>query len=141
MLVGGFGVGKTVVARRFNGHYYDLQEPMERERLLAEWKRVIRGDRRIILDDSHYMPELFPLLLGDLDRLLEKPFRKILLVSPIMPSRLHGLPPELASHIKVAKLSPLMLCELGTKGDLDRLWFYGGYADTDSAGPYISTAS
>ncbi len=129
MLVGGLGVGKTVVARRFNGHYYDLRQPIERKRLLAEWRRVIRGEQRVILDDSHLMPELFPLLLGELNRLLEKPFRKILLVSPVLPSRLRELPPEVARHIKVAKLSPLMLCELGTKGDLDRLWFYGGYAD------------
>ena len=66
-IVGPRQCGKTTLARSLGGSYFDLEQESERVRLDLEWKELIAGKSRLILDEAQSYPEVFPRLRGAID--------------------------------------------------------------------------
>jgi len=115
VLAGCCGASKTSLARRFAGRYFDLRNVEQRARLIGQWKGIVHGEGRIVLDGIASMPELFPLVLGDLNRFRQwPPGPTLLLLSSVHPTRL-------ADSRSVVLLTPLLLGELGVRADLEQM--------------------
>ena len=127
-IVGPRQCGKTTLARSLGGSYFDLEQESERVRLDLEWKELIAGKSRLILDEAQSYPEVFPRLRGAIDANRRKNGRFLLLgsVSPVL---MRSVSESLAGRMAVAELTPFLRSEIRTTAMRSRLWLMGGFPD------------
>ena len=126
-LLGPRQCGKTTLARRLGGHYYDLESPSEQTRLDVEWERVTAGRKLVVLDEAQHMGQVFSRLRGAIDADRKRTGRFLILGS-VSPALMQNVSESLAGRIEFVRMSPFILPELAA-GQLDALWLCGGYPD------------
>ncbi|MSR03107.1 MAG: ATP-binding protein [Gemmatimonadetes bacterium] len=140
-LLGPRQVGKTTLAKEVarsmapdRTQYLDLEFPADRNRLTdpAEYFEAHRGSL-IILDEIQWVPELFPILRGVVDRRREagERFGQFLVLGSASMDLLRQSSESLAGRISQLELPPIGLGEVpDTTADLDQLWRRGGFPDS-----------
>lgn len=127
-LLGPRQCGKTTLARilveRDGGTVFDLENPVDRQRLSAPLTALERLRGLVVLDEIQRMPELFELLRVLVDR-PDNPARFLVLGSA-SPGLVRGVSESLAGRIGFVDLAGLSLTEVGA-GERDRLWNRGGF--------------
>jgi predicted AAA+ superfamily ATPase len=126
-LLGPRQCGKTTLAKQIGGVYFDLESKGDYTRLDAEWDTLVTGQRLLILDEAHCVPEVFSRLRGVIDNDRKRNGRFLLLGS-VSPALMKNVSESLAGRIGVVRMTPLILPELQSP-QLDDLWFFGGYPD------------
>ena len=126
-LLGPRQCGKTTLARRFPGTYFDLESQGSAARLDAEWEQHVTGSRLLILDEAQAVPDVFSRLRGAIDADRKRNGRFLLLGS-VSPTLMTSISESLAGRLGLVRMSPLILPELRA-GQLDDLWLRGGYPD------------
>lgn len=124
-LVGPRQAGKTTLARRIGGQYFDLEQPEDRLRLDLLWAQLLPSRRLVVLDEAQVWPEVFPRLRAAIDA---HPRRcgRFLLLGSIAPGLMKAVSESLAGRLALCELTPLLALELPPETD-DRLWLRGGY--------------
>ena len=143
-LVGPRQVGKTTLARAIaasqnsGAKYLDLENPVDR-RLLDDPSAYFSAysDRLIILDEVQRVPEIFPVLRGQIDerRRMGGKGGKFLILGSASMELLRQSSESLAGRISYLELGPLSAREIrvdeGFEGqpfkNLDQLWLQGGF--------------
>ena len=59
--------GKTTLARKISGVYYDLEVEQERLRLNLQWDTIVESKVPVVLDEAQNYPEIFPRLRNTID--------------------------------------------------------------------------
>lgn len=126
-VVGPRQCGKTTLARRLGGLYFDMETAADRTRLDAEWDALVSGDRLVIVDEAQQAPDIFGRLRGAIDADRARTGRFLLLGS-VSPALMKRVSESLTGRLGLVRLSPFVLPELETS-QLDDLWLYGGYPD------------
>lgn len=124
-LLGPRQCGKTTLAKKFGGTYFDLEQEAAQARLDAQWDTLVAGQKLIVLDEAQAAPAVFPRLRGAIDESRRRNGRFLLLGS-VSPSLMKDISESLAGRLAVVELSPFILPELPV-GRLDDLWLMGGY--------------
>ena len=132
-IVGPRQCGKSTVAqlitKKIKGSLYlDLENPIDRARLtdaslfLSQYKGKL-----VCLDEVQFMPEIFEVLRGVIDR--NKKNGQFLLLGSATPHLLRQSSETLAGRISYLELSPFSLLELKAKKkpDVNKLWMRGGF--------------
>ena len=126
-LLGARQVGKTTLAKKLGGHYFDLENPQDRLRLDIEWETLAAMPQLLILDEAQAMPEIFPRLRAAIDADRQRQGRFLLLGS-VSPALMTQVGQSLTGRLALCQLTPLLAGEVGSEnGDL--LWKVGGYPD------------
>lgn len=127
-LLGPRQCGKTTLARtlieRDGGTFFDLESPVDRQRLAAPLTALERLAGLVVLDEIQRLPELFELLRVLVDR-PDNPARFLVLGSA-SPGLVRGVSETLAGRIGFVDLAGLSLAEVGA-AERDRLWNRGGF--------------
>ena len=126
-LLGARQVGKTTLAKKFDGHYYDLENPQDRLRLDIEWEERVNAAPLIILDEAQAVPELFPRLRAAIDADRARNGRFLLLGS-VSPALMTQVSQALTGRLALCPLTPFLARELPPE-QWDHLWHTGGYPD------------
>jgi len=127
--------GKTTLARmaiqRRNVHYFDLEKPVDFDRL-ANPARAIDGLRGlVILDEIQRRPELFNYLRVLSDR---RPLRcRFLILGSATPGMVKGVSESLAGRVAFVNMGGFTLDETGASSTT-RLWLRGGFPRSFLAG-------
>ena len=127
--------GKTTLARQFAQAaarrgpvaFFDLEDPVDRERLRAPKSVLEPLDGLIVIDEVQRAPELFSVLRVLIDR--PKPARRrprFLLLGSASPQLLRQGSESLAGRLRFVELAPFQLGEVGAE-KLRRLWSRGGF--------------
>jgi len=132
-LVGARQAGKTTLARSLEGVYFDLEQEADRLRLDLEWDSLLKGGRRVILDEAQAWPEVFPRLRGAIDENRAATGRFLLLGS-VSPALMSQVSESLAGRLSVVELTPFLLEEL-PKVSLRNFWRCGGYPEGGARHP------
>jgi len=119
--------GKTSLARRIPGIYFDLETRGSEAQLDAEWDTLTAGRRLIILDEAQCAPDVFSRLRGAIDSDRKRNGRFLILGS-VAPALMTNISESLAGRLALLRLSPFVLPELKV-GQMDDLWLRGGYPD------------
>lgn len=126
-LLGTRQCGKTTLAQRLRGRYFDLEDEGDAARLDAEWDELTTGSQLLILDEAQHAPWVFSRLRGAIDADRGRNGRFLILGS-VSPALMEDVSESLAGRMGIVRMSPLVLPELKA-ADLDRLWSCGGYPD------------
>ncbi len=127
-LVGPRQCGKTTLARRLGGVYFDLEQEAERLRLDLEWESVVGGDDLVVLDEAQSWPEVFVRLRGAIDE-ERKRVGRFLLLGSVSPTLMTQVSESLAGRLALVELTPLLRGELATQSSRGRHWLTGGFPD------------
>lgn len=124
--------GKTTFARHAlqAWRYVDLERPSDAAPFLADPETRLQqlGDR-VVLDEAHRLPSLFPVLRGVVDRERRARGRFVILGSA-SPALVQTLSESLAGRVAFLDLPPLVWPEVRRRGGgLARLWARGGFPD------------
>ena len=119
--------GKTTLAKRLGGVYFDMETAGSAARLDAEWDALARGRRLVIIDEAQQAPAVFNRLRGTIDADRKRNGRFLLLGS-VSPSLMTNVAESLAGRLGLVRITPFILPEL-SPGRLDDLWLRGGYPD------------
>lgn len=135
-LLGPRQAGKTTLAQDL-GHdrpsvYLDLETPSDRARL-SDPEAFLSSHRSelVILDEVHRLPELLPLLRGQIDQ-ARREGRRVglyLLLGSVGLDLVTKSGESLAGRIAYLELPPLQLRETGA-GSQEALWLRGGFPDS-----------
>jgi predicted AAA+ superfamily ATPase len=126
-LVGPRQCGKTTLARKLSGFYFDLEQERDRVRLDLQWDALVQGKKLVVLDEAQAWPEVFARLRGTIDESRKRKGRFLLLGS-VAPSLMRSVSESLAGRLALVELTPFNVEEVGT-ARLDALWRYGGFPD------------
>ncbi len=126
-IVGPRQCGKTTLALRLGGRYFDLEDEGDAVRLDAEWDTLVRGRELVVLDEVQQAPWVFPRLRGAIDRDRRR-MGRFLLLGSVSPALMTQVAESLAGRLALVRLSPFLLPELKANR-LDDLWLRGGYPD------------
>lgn len=126
-LVGPRQCGKTTLARRLGGHYYDMEAEGGYLRLDAEWAERMAGTDLVVIDEAQVRPEVFRRLRGVIDEDRGRKGRFLLLGS-VSPSLARDVGESLAGRLGFVEMGPFALAELKA-AQMDALWLFGGYPD------------
>ncbi|MGH9382154.1 MAG: ATP-binding protein [Thermoanaerobaculia bacterium] len=126
-LLGARQCGKTTLAQRLGGAYFDMETAGSAARLDAEWDRLARGEELVIIDEAQQAPEVFSRLRGTIDAERRRNGRFLLLGS-VSPALMENVSESLAGRLGLVRMTPLILPEL-RPGQMDDLWLRGGYPD------------
>jgi len=127
-LLGPRQCGKTTLARMIAGQepstYFDLEDPVDRQRLSAPMTvlRALRG--LVVIDEVQRQPELFELLRVLVDRPGEP--ARFLILGSASPTTVRGVSESLAGRVGFVDLSGFSLDEVGAE-NRDALWVRGGF--------------
>ena len=124
-IVGPRQCGKTTLALRLGGRYFDLEDEGDAVRLDAEWDTLVRGRELVVLDEVQQAPWVFPRLRGAIDRDRRR-MGRFLLLGSVSPALMTQVAESLAGRLALVRLSPFLLPELKANR-LDDLWLRGGY--------------
>lgn len=124
-LSGARQTGKTTLAKAFEGHYFDLENPRDQLRLDVTWEERMGTRELVILDEIQAMPELFPRLRAaiDADR---KRCGRFLMLGSVAPALMQRAGQALTGRL--AQLTGFLARERPVE-EWDRLWQRGGYPD------------
>lgn len=127
-LLGPRQCGKTTLARQFAAdrmsHYFDLESPRDRLRLLNPEVALGELEGLIVLDEVQSMPELFPVLRVLADR--AEVAARFLILGSASPDLIQQSSQSLAGRIEFVDLHGFDLEEAGA--DQERtLWIRGGF--------------
>lgn len=137
-LLGPRQVGKTTLALAMQeqqpADYIDLQDPQQRQKL-DNPRRYFSAhtDRLIILDEIHHMPEIFPILRGEIDRRRRAGNRvgQFLILGSAALSLLRQSSESLAGRITYLELGGFNCVEIdGDAISQQELWLRGGFPDS-----------
>ena len=129
-LLGARQVGKTTLARELlkasprGATFFDLEDPRDLAQLDEPMLALERLRGIVVLDEIQRRPELFPVLRVLADR--PRTPARFLVLGSASPSLLRQSSESLAGRIAFHQLPGLDLEEVGI-GNLERLWFRGGY--------------
>ena len=126
-LSGARQVGKTTLAKKLGGHYYDLENPQDHLRLDIEWEERVNAAPLIILDEAQTMPEIFPRLRAAIDADRARNGRFLFLGS-VSPTLMTQVSQALTGRLALCPLTPFLARELPAE-QWDHLWQTGGYPD------------
>jgi len=126
-LLGPRQCGKTTLAKRIGGVYFDLEQEGAAAQLDAQWDKLTAGREMIVLDEAQSVPEVFPRLRGAIDADRKRSGRFLLLGS-VSPALMKNVSESLAGRLAVLDLSPFILPEL-SPDRMDDLWLCGGYPE------------
>ena len=119
--------GKTTLARRLGGVYFDMEAAGSAARLDAEWDALACGRKLVVIDEAQREPAVFARLRGTIDADRKRNGRFLLLGS-VSPTLMTNVAESLAGRLGLVRLTPFILSELPA-GRLDDLWLRGGYPD------------
>ena len=130
-------IGKTTLARVLlethpNALYLDLESPQDRA-ALGDGPLFLQAhaDQLIILDEVQHTPEIFSVLLGEIDR-ARRPGRFVLLGSASF--ELLRQSQSLAGRLSLIDMFPLLVDEVGSElSTLQSLWLRGGFPPSFTA--------
>jgi uncharacterized protein len=128
--------GKTTLARAIaderGAAYFDLESDRDRAKLTDIEDTLGRlGDKLVVLDEVHRVPELFQPLRGLIDEGRRKGRRagRYLLLGSASLDLLRQSGESLAGRLAIVELGPFDLLEVGEK-HVDQLWLRGGFPDS-----------
>jgi len=127
-LVGPRQCGKTTLAGKIGGRYFDLEQAPDQLRLDLEWESICSDRALIVLDEAQEWPDLFPRLRGEIDR-RRKVNGRFLLLGSVSPALMTSVSESLAGRLSVIELAPFSVDELGSDAQRRRHWLMGGYPD------------
>lgn len=119
--------GKTTLARRLGGAYFDMETEASEARLDAEWDALAGGRRLVIIDETQQAPRVFSRLRGTIDADRKRNGRFLLLGS-VSPALMANVSESLAGRLGLVRMTPFILPELKAR-QMDDLWLRGGYPD------------
>ena len=119
--------GKTTLARRLGGVYFDMETAGGAARLDAEWDALAAGRKLVVVDEAQQAPAVFSRLRGAIDADRKRNGRFLLLGS-VSPALMTNVAESLAGRLGLVRITPFILPELSAKR-LDDLWLRGGYPD------------
>jgi hypothetical protein len=119
--------GKTTLAKRFDGVYFDMETRGSEARLDAEWDTLTAGKKLIIIDEAQQAPAVFSRLRGTIDEDRKRNGRFLLLGS-VSPALMQNVSESLAGRMGLIGMTPFILPEMKA-GQMDELWLRGGYPD------------
>lgn len=135
-LLGPRQVGKTTLAFAVAGErkalYLDLESERDRAKLQdPELYLATQGDRLVILDEVHRMPELFLSLRGLIDQARREGRRtgRFLLLGSASLDLMRHSTESLAGRISYLELTPFLPTEIGAE-QTETLWLRGGFPDS-----------
>jgi uncharacterized protein len=134
-LVGPRQVGKTTLAREFvspnSDHYFDLEDPRSRERLMQSPMDILSKLKGlVVIDEIQHAPRLPEILRALIDRpeCINTPGQYLLLGSA-SPALMHKTESLLGRAVQI-EISGFDISEVGTSEDtIDRLWLRGGFPE------------
>jgi uncharacterized protein len=134
-LVGPRQVGKTTLAREFvlpsSDHYFDLEDPRSRERLMQSPMDILSKLKGlVVIDEIQHAPRLPEILRVLIDRpeCINTPGQYLLLGSA-SPALMHKTESLLGRAVQI-EISGFDISEVGTSEDtIDRLWLRGGFPE------------
>ena len=126
-LLGARQVGKTTLAKGFEGQFYDLESPQDQVRLDIEWEARVHAGPLVILDEAQTMPDIFPRLRSAIDADRARNGRFLLLGS-VSPALMTQVSQALTGRLALCPLTPFLARELPAE-QWDPLWRAGGYPD------------
>ncbi len=126
-IVGPRQSGKTTLARRLGGVYFDMEAAGGAARLDAEWDALAAGRKLLIIDEAQQAPAVFSRLRGTIDADRKRNGRFLLLGS-VSPSLMANVAESLAGRLGLIRITPFILPELSPRRP-DDLWLRGGYPD------------
>jgi len=127
-LLGPRQCGKTTLARMLaeqqEAHYFDLESPMDRQRLQSPELLLGSLSGLVIMDEIQLAPELFSVLRV----LVDRPGRqaRYLILGSASPQIIRKVSETLAGRIEFVDLAGFDLTEIPQE-DQDRLWLRGGF--------------
>ena len=119
--------GKTTLAKRLGGAYFDMETAGSAARLDVEWDALAQGRKLVIIDEAQQAPAVFSRLRGTIDADRKRNGRFLLLGS-VSPSLMANVAESLAGRLGLIQITPFILPELSPRR-LDDLWLRGGYPD------------
>lgn len=136
VLLGPRQVGKTTLAQDIaearDAVYLDLERSADRQ-ILEEPDLYLDEQlgRLVVIDEVQFLPDLFRVLRGQIDRRRRKGFRtrQFLLLGSASRELLHQSAESLAGRVSYHELTPFTLLETGSE-HLSRLWLRGGFPDS-----------
>lgn len=138
-LLGPRQVGKTTlaleIARSKRAQYLDLEDPSDLAKLEDPAEYLHRhGDKLVVLDEIHRVPELFPVLRSLIDRSKRKGRRTghFLLLGSASIDLLRQSSESLAGRLARVEMTGLTVAEVGSD-NLQKLWLRGGFPDSLTA--------
>ena len=126
-LLGPRQVGKTTLAKEFDGLYFDLELEEEQLRLNLKWDDLVKQPSLVILDEAQSYPEIFPKIRNAVDQ-NRKQNGKFLILGSVSPTLMKNVSESLAGRIALCELSPFDIHELNLQLE-DDLWLTGGFPD------------
>lgn len=127
-LLGPRQCGKTTLARLIGqeqeGHYFDLESPIDRQRLQNPELALGSLSGLVIIDEIQIVPELFGILRVLADR--SKQSARFLVLGSASPHIIKRISETLAGRIEFVDLSGFNLAEIAPQ-ERDRLWLRGGF--------------
>jgi hypothetical protein len=127
-LLGPRQCGKTTLARVFasqrEAHFFDLESPVDRQRLQNPELMLGSLSGLIIIDEIQIVPELFNVLRVLADRPGNS--SRFLILGSASPTLMKSVSETLAGRIEFIDLSGFDLSEV-TPAEQDRLWLRGGF--------------
>ena len=129
-------VGKTTlaleIAAKTGALYLDLEHPADLAKLADPADYLSRhGDKLVILDEIHRVPELFPVLRSVIDQAKRKGRRsgQFLLLGSASIDLLRQSSESLAGRLARVELAGLNVAEVGAER-MEDLWLRGGFPDS-----------
>jgi uncharacterized protein len=134
-LVGPRQIGKTTLAREFvssdSDHYFDLEDPLSRQRLMQSPMEVLSKLKGlVVIDEIQHTPRLPEILRVLIDRpeCINTPGQYLLLGSA-SPALMHKTESLLGRAVQI-EISGFDISEVGTGEDaVDQLWLRGGFPE------------
>lgn len=120
-----------LVARGKGAEYFDLEDPIDQERLSNPRLALEQLTGLVVIDEIQRRPELFPLLRVLLDRAPSP--AKFLLLGSASPDLIKGSSESLAGRIEFVDMGGFDLTEIGVENWRD-LWVRGGVSALLSGG-------
>ena len=134
-LLGPRQCGKTTLARMLaeqrEAHYFDLESPIDRQRLQNPELLLGSLSGLIIMDEIQLVPELFSVLRVLVDRLGHS--GRYLVLGSASPQIIRNVSETLAGRIEFIDLSGFDLAETGPD-ECNKLWLRGGFPRSFLAG-------
>lgn len=120
--------GKTtlarLVARTPECEFFDLEDPVDRQRLSAPMQALGSARGLVILDEVQRLPGIFEVLRVLVDR--PESTARYLLLGSASPALVRGVSESLAGRISFVDLSGFDLWEVGAAA-YEQLWLRGGF--------------